>query len=204
MVVAAGQRWSKLLDAAPEFADAFQWIPLGGLERKDSEALLRRKQNGPWKPPLPSDVVEQSLDWCGGHPWLLQHFSESCNGKSKEEVHGGISTCSSPANGIKGNPRLQETICNDYSNLSPQQQAILAALCRFQGDCRRTCCRTYSRRTTRILQCRRLPEELRLLGRGPIPCGSLPTLPGYPPDGSGRYDLGDVARTRARRTIFVS
>lgn len=131
LLIAASQAVSELSSDAADFFYALQWIPLAGLDVDPSRSLLRREQVGGWLSPLPDEVVEAAIDWCGGCPFLLQaigaELARQTDDQGKRANPGMLDACQQK---LTANPLLRNTIRDDFTKLTPAQQRILSEVCK--------------------------------------------------------------------------
>lgn len=113
-----------------EFLKRFRWRPLAGLSSEASERLLRCSNTSDWKSPLPDKLVEDAVDWCGGQPFLLQHLGALLREEIKWEGRKGTAEILEKCRGmLVVDPILRNTLDDDYGKLTPNQQAVLSAIC---------------------------------------------------------------------------
>lgn len=117
-------------EGAIGFLKRFRWRPLGGLSDGDAEQLLRCSNTSDWTTPLPPPVVDEAIRWCGGHPFILQHLGERLseetgwNGKAAT-----LATLDQCRESLVVDPLLRHTLDDDHDKLTPNQQAVLGAIC---------------------------------------------------------------------------
>lgn len=108
------------------FLATFRWLPLNGLEQDDSRNLFNCEHTHGWLDPLPEKIVEQAVQWAGGHPLILQELgSEIANRTgfdSRLVSNELVDECSKK---IVVNPQLKWIIEDDFAKLTHPQQAVL-------------------------------------------------------------------------------
>jgi hypothetical protein len=127
-VFAASQSLSELLETARDFS--LHWIPLGGLDDDASAALLQRQKTGGWISPMPEEMIRQAVEWCGGHPFMLQSLGAELSRQTHDEgrlVDGKLlHDCWMT---VIQNPTLRDTVADDFAKLTPAQQQLLRLAC---------------------------------------------------------------------------
>lgn len=134
LVVAASQAFGGIYSKAPDFLNAFHWIPLAGLDESASDAVLCRSRTGGWLYPLSETASREAGIWCGGHPFLLQNLgvllAESTGNDGRRVSQAVIQDCQTR---LVHNPNIRNTIADDFNKLTPLQQELLQALCQSSG-----------------------------------------------------------------------
>lgn len=133
LVIAGTQRLSELYpddEKVSSFLSTFKFMPLKGLEDPVARSLINCDQTDGWTSGLPFDIITEIIDWCGGHPLLLQELGDklarSTNG------HGARVTkevLNQQRRSIIGNEALRNIFANDQRLLPPLQQCVLRSVC---------------------------------------------------------------------------
>ncbi len=133
MIIAGTQRLSELfgLDGrCSSFVSMFNWIPIDGLNEAASRELLCCTQTGGWVSPIPESILEQAVQWCGGHPFILQYLvrqiEDETGGEGKKTTEEVIRACFAD---LVKNQSLKNIFSDDYVKLTPVQQKILSIAC---------------------------------------------------------------------------
>ncbi len=133
-VLAGTQRLPVTLSGRGEeeqpFLESFTPLPLAGLRDEDARALLRGDQTKRWHNALPDEVVRTAVDWCGGHPYILQLV-----GSGLEELtemgrqRPKRSDLAEIFRKIRRDKTVQRILKTDQSHLEPAQHTVLQTLC---------------------------------------------------------------------------
>jgi len=116
-----------------EFLGAFRWLPLGPLKKDEGISLLQAEQTGGWGRPLDAELVEQVENWCGGHPFLLQHAGALLEEKCRDDGYNrrpGLDTFDECRRELGQHAALRAIMADDFTKLTPAQQSVLSAACR--------------------------------------------------------------------------
>lgn len=133
LVIAGTQTLAELFPRearVSSFISSFKWMPLPGLAEADARRLLGCEQTGGWPSPLPGELVEEAVDWCGGHPLVLQEIGSNLfletDGRGKAVTSAKVKKCRKT---LFGNQSLCRIFLDDQRRLTPPQQAVLRTVC---------------------------------------------------------------------------
>jgi hypothetical protein len=117
-------------DRVSSFIGGFKWQPLTGLDEQSARDLLNCRGRDCWSSPLPIDLVNAVMSWSGGHPLILQEIGDciyqQSGGDGSKVTDSSLERCKKA---IVSNAQLQRIFANDQKRLTPEQRAVLQAVC---------------------------------------------------------------------------
>lgn len=138
-VISATQLLAELYEQQSElvssFLHTFHWMPLPVLDIEEAKALLRCEQAGGWETPLPETVVNEAVQWSGGHPLILHELgtqlAENTKHKGNKANTQLLHRC---FNRLSHNVNLRSIFQDDYAKLTGDQQYLLKSVINANGE----------------------------------------------------------------------
>ncbi len=121
-------------DLVKSFLQTFHWMPLPVLEIEDAKKLLRCDQTSGWQNPLPEPIINEAVNWSGGHPLILHTLGAQLSEKTNQDgTRADSKLLQNCFKHLTDNINLRKTIEDDFVKLTQDQQNLLMRVIKANG-----------------------------------------------------------------------